>query len=76
MEKDTAKYYKRGNQYWKEKPDGNILMINLKEEGHHYDGDSHIFLKNSQFNTNGGIAITTSEFNKIRKEHLRRLLNF
>lgn len=69
-------HFKRGNQYWKKKADGRILMINTKAPGFHYDGDSHIFLMHDQFNQEGATAITEQEFNNIRKEHLKRLSTF
>ena len=73
---DTSQYFKRGHQVWKKKPDGSILLINTKEKGHHYDGDSHLFLRHDQFYEKGATEISEDEWKKIRDAHLLRLKQF
>lgn len=70
-------YYKRGNQFWKHNRRTNeILMINLPAPNKHYNGDAHIFMKYSDFNEDGSQEITKYEFDKIREQHLKRLMDF
>jgi len=71
-----SSFFKRGNQVWKKKSNGNILLINTKEAGHHYDGDAHLFLNTKQFNQDGATEITEQEWKRIRDAHLSRLRRF
>lgn len=60
-------YFKRGNQYWKEKSSGQILLINTEL-------NCHLFLKKGQFNNRTGASqIQKSDFDLIKKQHVRRL---
>lgn len=71
-----AVFFKRVNQVWKKNSNGKILLINMKEKGHHYDGSAHIFLRSDQFNEDNATAISENEFNKLRKTHMDRLIRF
>jgi len=70
------KFYRRGNQYWKQNENGEVLLINTKAPNQHYDGSGHIFLKPNQFSQTGAIGITQREFNTVRNKHLKRLTEF
>lgn len=73
-------YWRRGqNQYWHIKEDS-ALLINLSEEGKHYDGDGHyIFFKwpDSVIRHHAGrVPITREEFEKVKGTLVKRILNF
>ena len=72
----SSSFFKRGNQVWKRKSNGSILLINTKESGNHYEGDSHLFLHSNQFNQNGATEISEQEWKQIRDSHLLRLKRF
>jgi len=72
----SGSFFRRGEQIWKKKDNGKILLINMKEKGRHYDGDAHIFLRSDQFNQDYATAITEQEFNSLRKKHIDRLRRF
>lgn len=76
MKIKAARFFQRGQQVWKVKSNGHILLINMREEGHHYDGDAHIFLRRDQFNQENAQAISEADFNKLRQKHLDRLKRF
>ena len=69
-------FFQRGNQVWKKNTNSEILLINTKKKGNHYDGDAHVFLNSKQFNQDFATEITEDEFNKIRNAHLLRLRKF
>lgn len=72
----NSTFFKRGNQFWKKKPNGSILLINTKTKGHHYDGDAHLFLNTNQFDQSGALEIPEKEWLQIRNAHLSRLRAF
>lgn len=72
----SSSFFQRGNQFWKKKSNGSILLINTKESVHHYDGNAHLFLNAKQFNQDGAIEITENEWKRIRDAHLSRLRRF
>lgn len=74
--KTKSTFFLRGNQIWKKKINGDMLLINLQEKGHHYEGDSHIFLRRDQFNQVGAMPISEEEFCSLRDGHLNRLHTF
>lgn len=69
-------FFKRENQYWKRKPNGEVLLINTQTENRHYDGDAHIFLNERNFNQDHATQIDQAEFEAVREAHIKRLTEF